>query len=200
MLDADHASFSVCYRYTQTLSLGRYLFSDCITFQGLEKAAAPDSTAPGLPRVRCTDRLSVSRGRRHGFLNEGGRVVGRVANLSQNTLKIGKNTGFWPLHSRIWGVDLPGFQNHPDPPPPPVGDTPAVSPPVWRVASHPDGWLEAGHCRPGNGHHHTGSGHPRTGSDRFRRSFQISFGYSQRSGKMNVVDLDIVSEEKDPTR
>ena len=27
----------------------------------------------------------------------------RVANLPQNNLKIGKNTGFWPLHFRIWG-------------------------------------------------------------------------------------------------
>ena len=41
----------------------------------------------------------------------GDRIVGRVANLPQNTLKIGKNTGFWPLHSRIWGgVERPNFE------------------------------------------------------------------------------------------
>ena len=59
----------------------------------------------------------------------GGRIVGRVANLPQNTLKIGKNTGFSPLHSRIWGggVERPGLQNcgGQDPSPdPPVGDAP----------------------------------------------------------------------------
>ena len=42
--------------------------------------------------------------------------------------KIGKNTGFWPLHPRIWGVHRPGFQKcggqDPPPPDPPVGDAP----------------------------------------------------------------------------
>ena len=63
----------------------------------------------------------------------GGRIVGRVANLPQNTLKIGKkNTGKHrtdtPLRSRIWGVDPPGFQKcggqDPLDPPPPVGNAP----------------------------------------------------------------------------
>ena len=51
-----------------------------------------------------------------------GRIVGRVANLPQITLKIGKNTGLWPLHSRIWGGgETTGFQRRggQDPPPPP---------------------------------------------------------------------------------
>ena len=33
---------------------------------------------------------------------EGGRIGGSVANLPQNTLKIEKDTGFGPLHFRIW--------------------------------------------------------------------------------------------------
>ena len=64
----------------------------------------------------------VCRGVARIFEWGGGPIVGRVVNLPQNTLKIGKNTGFWPLHSRIWGVEIHGFQKcgGPDPPPPPT--------------------------------------------------------------------------------
>ena len=41
------------------------------------------------------------QGRRHGFPS-GGRIVGRWLTYTQNTLKIGKVTGFGPLHFRIW--------------------------------------------------------------------------------------------------
>ena len=41
------------------------------------------------------------QGRRHGFLS-GGTNRRQVANLPPNTLKIGKDTGFWPFYSRIW--------------------------------------------------------------------------------------------------
>ena len=59
----------------------------------------------------------------------GGRIVGRVANLPQNTIKIGKDTGFWPLHSRIWGGGRnPRFSkvrgSGPPPPPTPPSATP----------------------------------------------------------------------------
>ena len=64
----------------------------------------------------------------------GGRIVGRVANLPQNTLKIGKNAGFWSFHSRIWGSTDPIFKcagirtPPPSDPPPPVGDAPGWFP------------------------------------------------------------------------
>ena len=69
----------------------------------------------------------AQQGRRHEFLS-GGQVVGRVVNLPQNTLKIGKNTGFWPLHSRIWGSTHPVFKSAGvrTPLTPPVGDAPGA--------------------------------------------------------------------------
>ena len=60
----------------------------------------------------------------------GGRIDGRVANLPQNTLKIGKSTGFWPLHSRIWGGRTTRFSkvrgSGPPPPRPPRRRRPCV--------------------------------------------------------------------------
>ena len=47
--------------------------------------------------------VAASHGRCHGFLSGGGRSSAGWPTYPQNTLKIGKNTGFWPLHSRIWG-------------------------------------------------------------------------------------------------
>ena len=78
----------------------------------------------GIPQ---SANVGGDQGRRHGFLSErAGRIVGRVPNLPQNTLKIGKNTGFWPLHSRIWGSTTPVFKSAGvrTPPPTPVGDAP----------------------------------------------------------------------------
>ena len=44
------------------------------------------------------DSANSMQGRRHGFLS-GGTNRRRVSNLPHNTLKIGKGTGFGPLHS-----------------------------------------------------------------------------------------------------
>ena len=70
-------------------------------------------------------KLACKQGRRHGFLS-GGRIVGSVANLPQNTLKIGKKhrilaTSF----SNLGGRPTRFSKVRGSGPPPPVGDAPA---------------------------------------------------------------------------
>ena len=66
------------------------------------------------------------RGVATDFWVGGGRIVGRVANLPQNTLKIGKIPDFGHFILESGGVDPPGFQKcgGRDPRPPPPSATP----------------------------------------------------------------------------
>ena len=78
-------------------------WTDC----GKTSCTARDPPNVSLPQVSmgylctCARAPPTPRRRRHGFLS-GGRIVGRWPTHPQNALKIGKDTGFGPFHSRIW--------------------------------------------------------------------------------------------------
>ena len=72
------------------------LYPALLCIPGCLSVASVHSLHGPLPALLHT----VRQGRRHGFLS--GRTNRRqMANLPQNTLKIGKGIGFGPLHSRI---------------------------------------------------------------------------------------------------